>query len=108
MLEQELGIEIETFAFPFGYHNRAARAAVKNAGYTRAFAVDDRVVSAIDTPFSIPRHTVAAGTSVPELAGILARRQSLARVGVVEAKRFVWRGVRRVMRDNPRPDSVRT
>ena len=40
-LEEMLGVRPRSFAFPFGYHDAAARAQVETAGFDCAFAVHD-------------------------------------------------------------------
>lgn len=41
VLQSLLGAEVRTFAFPYGTHDDRARAAVRAAGYSAAFAVHD-------------------------------------------------------------------
>ena len=53
LLEDELGVAVEGFAYPFGYWNRAARDAVAAAGYRYAFAVAELMTAPGDE--SCPR-----------------------------------------------------
>ncbi len=71
-LERELGIEISLFAYPFGEDGPAAKAAVRAAGYTRAFTVrpsmewdgDLLSIPRIDAAPPEPRRSSPIGISV--------------------------------------------
>ena len=43
LLEDHLGVPIRSMAYPFGWHDRAVRAAVRSTGYEVAFEVGDNV-----------------------------------------------------------------
>lgn len=93
ILEQELGVAVSTFAYPYGYHDRTVRAAVADAGYALAVAVANRRAHD-DDPFAVPRLTVEAGTDEGGLADLLSRPWSHAARRWSEAKRVVARGIR--------------
>lgn len=93
LLEDKLGLAVDGFAYPFGYWNRAVRAAIAAAGYRYACAVDDLVTVPDDDVLTLPRLTVNAGIGVAGLARLLARPTRGGRRLVV-AKRLAWRAVR--------------
>ena len=63
LLEDELGVAVDGFAYPFGDRNRAARAAVADAGYRYAFAVAELMTAPGDDVLTLPRLTVNAGSA---------------------------------------------
>lgn len=64
-LEQALGDEIATFAYPFGLFDGRAVSAVEEAGFGGACTVEPRLVSLLDDPLRMPRIEVRAGESLP-------------------------------------------
>jgi len=64
-LEQALGGEIATFAYPFGLFDERAVDAVEEAGFRGACTVEPRLVSLLDDPLRVPRIEVRAGESLP-------------------------------------------
>lgn len=64
-LEQRLGGEITTFAYPFGLFDPRAVDAVEEAGFGGACTVEPRLVSLLDDPLQVPRIEVRAGESLP-------------------------------------------
>lgn len=97
LLEDHLGVPVEGFAYPFGYWNRAARAAVADGGFRYAVAVADLRVSPGDDMFTLPRLTVRAGIGVAGLARLLSTQPTLRRRGVSRARRTASHAVRRVV-----------
>jgi peptidoglycan/xylan/chitin deacetylase (PgdA/CDA1 family) len=97
LLEDKLGIVVDGFAYPFGYWNRAARAAVEAAGYRYAFAVDEIMTASGGDLLTLPRLTVNAGIGAAGLAHLLHRRPRPAAPQVAAAKRLAWRTVRRMV-----------
>lgn len=96
LLEDKLGLAVEGFAYPFGYWDSEARAAVAGAGFRYAFAVAEMVATTDDDMMTLPRLTVNAGIGVAGLARLLARPASSGRK-LAGAKQVVWRGVRRAV-----------
>jgi O-antigen biosynthesis protein len=95
VLEDRLQRVVRSFAYPYGYHSSAVRAAVEAAGYRSACAVAD-LVSGDDDPYAVPRLTVPAGTDPDALAALLEQAPPTAadrRLGRV--KQVVWRSLRR-------------
>jgi peptidoglycan/xylan/chitin deacetylase (PgdA/CDA1 family) len=95
LLEDKLGLAVDGFAYPFGYWNRAARAAVGAAGFRYAFAVAELMTVPDDDMLTLPRLTVNAGIGVAGLARLLGARPTPSGRRLADAKRVVWRGVRR-------------
>lgn len=71
ILEDRLGREILSFAYPFGYYTDQVRQLVQEAGYTSACAVKHAMSSAADDPFSLARLMVMADSGREEFAALL-------------------------------------
>jgi peptidoglycan/xylan/chitin deacetylase (PgdA/CDA1 family) len=97
LLEDKLGVAVDGFAYPFGYWNRAARAAVAAAGYRYAVAVAELMTAPGDDVLTLPRLTVNAGIGVPGLARSLGRGPTLASRRAASVKRVAWRAVRQMV-----------
>jgi peptidoglycan/xylan/chitin deacetylase (PgdA/CDA1 family) len=97
MLADKLGLSVDGFAYPFGYWNRAVRAAVAAAGYRYACAVDELVTAPDDDLLTLPRLTVNAGIGVAGLARLLGARPAPAGRRAAAVKRTAWRTVRRLV-----------
>ncbi len=76
LLEQHLGHEIFSFAYPFGYHTTGIKQLVRDAGYTSACAVKYEMSSEATDPFALTRLIVSADMSVNELANALIQGTS--------------------------------
>jgi len=94
LLEDKLGLAVEGFAYPFGYWNRAVRAAIAAAGYRYACAVDERITLPSDDVLTLPRITVNAGIGVGGLSRLLQARSARGDRQLATAKRLAWRAVR--------------
>ena len=94
LLEQHLGREAASFAYPFGYHSRAVRRAVEAAGYRAACAVGETSASPRCDPLAIPRLTVPFGTDASGLARLLDDHAGRWARATSEIKRKVWRAWR--------------
>lgn len=95
ILEERLGREVRTFAYPFGYHSRRARQTVSAAGYSSACAVGNVSATSRSNPFALPRLTVACDTDAHDLGRLLADHSGLLNRSSSELKRGVWRARRR-------------
>jgi peptidoglycan/xylan/chitin deacetylase (PgdA/CDA1 family) len=99
-LEQRLGQEVASFAYPHGYHSATVRRLVQEAGYSSACAVKHAISTTTDDPFALARiivpDTEASGSDRFEdlLAGhglpVAPRRERVRTKG--------WRAVRRSSR----------
>lgn len=76
LLEQHLGHEILSFAYPFGYHTTSIKQLVREAGYTSACAVKYEMSSETTDPFALTRLIVSADMSVNALANALIQGTS--------------------------------
>jgi len=74
VLEDRLGHEVPSFAYPFGFHGPRIRALVERAGFRSACAVKDALSGPGDDPLAIARIIVPGDTSVGTLADLLAGR----------------------------------
>lgn len=101
LLEDQLGLAVNSFAYPFGYWDKATRRAVAAAGYDNACGVDDLPAHRGENRHALPRLTVNAGTSVEQLRQLLHLRPSRGAVAAVPLKRGLWRAARRVGRVHP-------
>lgn len=96
VLEQGIGRDVASFAYPFGHHHGRVRAAVIDAGYTSAAAVKNRLSPIDDDLFAIARVTIGRDDGPGRVAQLLrgegapiARRRELVRTKA-------YRGYRRI------------
>jgi O-antigen biosynthesis protein len=94
LTEDNVSVQVEGFAYPFGYWNRAARAAVAAAGFRYACVVSDLMTAPGDDVLTLPRLTVNAGIGVTGLARLLRARQTPRGRRAAAVKRVAWRAVR--------------
>jgi peptidoglycan/xylan/chitin deacetylase (PgdA/CDA1 family) len=94
LLEENLGFEISGFAYPFGFWNRAARAAVAAVGFRYAFAVGELMTTSAQDIFTLPRLTVNAGIGIPGLERLLKTRSTVSSRQASRTKRIIWRAMR--------------
>jgi peptidoglycan/xylan/chitin deacetylase (PgdA/CDA1 family) len=64
MLEDRIGREVATMAYPFGYSSARVRDAVRAAGYRHAAAVSNVLVPALGDPVAVPRLTIRRSTNL--------------------------------------------
>lgn len=95
MLEDNLGVPIEGFAYPFGYWSRSVRSCVSAAGYSYACAVGELPVSATADPLTLPRVTVVGGAGVDGFARSLTRCSTPPARLSSQMKQLAWRAIRR-------------
>lgn len=94
-LEAIVGRPVETFAYPHGYHDRATKKMVADAGYTSAAAVRNALSHAGDDRFALARYTVMADCTAEHLAGVLDGRHAKRAPRRERLRTAVWREVRR-------------
>lgn len=101
ILESKLALEailerpVDSFAYPHGYHDRAVKNMVVEAGYTSAAAVRNALSHAEDDRFALARFTVMGDCSAERLAGVL-RGEEIGRAHPKERLRTsMWRQVRK-------------
>jgi peptidoglycan/xylan/chitin deacetylase (PgdA/CDA1 family) len=106
ILEDNLGVPIEGFAYPFGYWDGNVRSSVSAAGYSYACSVGELAVSTAADALTLPRVTVAGGVGVDGFARLLAGSSTPAARLSSEVKRRAWRAMRRHIRSvggDPQP-----
>jgi len=95
VLEESLQTPIVTFAYPYGYHDRAAKEAVAAAGYSAACRVGNLACEPGDDRFALPRLTVRSRTDVRRLGRLVRQSPSVLGRARAESKDELWRFVRR-------------
>lgn len=95
VLESILEKPVDSFAYPHGYHDRAVKKMVIDAGYTSAAAVRNMLSHAQDDVFALARFTVMGDCTVDRLAEVL-NGQDIQRARPQERWRTsAWRQVRK-------------
>jgi len=79
-LEQALGTEVASFAYPHGYSRGVNRRLVREAGFSAACAVKNQLSHAADDPMALARVMLTAEQSVPFLRRAVGE-QALATAG---------------------------
>lgn len=96
VLEQILGREVATFAYPHGHHTRAVRNLVVDAGYTSAAAVRNMLSHERDDVFAIARVTVTDTMSGTDVGRLLQGRGARRAPGHQLLRTRAGRQVRRL------------
>ncbi|MFK0682682.1 polysaccharide deacetylase family protein [Ochrobactrum sp. BD67] len=65
-IEDLLGSEVTSFAYPYGGENAATRKIVEAAGYKNATTTEKRRARSTDDPFGIPRLTIRRNDILPQ------------------------------------------
>jgi peptidoglycan/xylan/chitin deacetylase (PgdA/CDA1 family) len=73
-LEQQLGRQVASFAYPHGYHNATVRRLVQEAGYSSACAVKQAMSSTTDDRFALARIIVTDSDDLDGFGPLLAGR----------------------------------
>ena len=106
LLEDRLGVPVTTYAYPFGFHDRAGRRAIAAVGFDSAFAIFHLHARTGDDPFALPRLHVGPGISGARLAEMVrVRRPRIVEQGLRGKDRLFGAG-RHVRRLGP-PTSQR-
>jgi len=100
-LEDQLGHQLASFAYPHGYSSRRVREAVAAAGYTSACAVKHALSGPGDDRYALARVVVDADTTAEGLERML--RGDGVRVAPRDGTRVAgWRLLRRAHARSPR------
>jgi peptidoglycan/xylan/chitin deacetylase (PgdA/CDA1 family) len=94
LLEDHLISEVNSFAYPFGYYNKAVKKAVQRAGYISACAVRFTLNSEINDVFALSRLKVGPNTSIEALERLLTGYVSVGGL-VARCRTPVWQLARR-------------
>jgi peptidoglycan/xylan/chitin deacetylase (PgdA/CDA1 family) len=97
LLEDELGHEIFSFAYPYGFSSARVRRAVQAAGYGSACGVMEAFSSGLDQSFSLARLTVRATTTPRQVAAWLAGYDAPVAPYPEKLRTKLWRTYRRVV-----------
>jgi peptidoglycan/xylan/chitin deacetylase (PgdA/CDA1 family) len=100
MLEDELGQQVSSFAYPHGFHSARTREIVRLAGFSSASAVMNALSSNRDHAFSLARLTVHATTTTEQFAEWLNGRGARIAPYPERAATIAWRMYRRARRGN--------
>lgn len=96
ILEDTLAREVTTFAYPHGYHDRAVRRAVVDAGYTSAAAVRNALSHTGDDVHRLARITMGPGDGPGRVAELLRGRGARLAAPHERVQTTVWREARRL------------
>jgi peptidoglycan/xylan/chitin deacetylase (PgdA/CDA1 family) len=95
-LEDHLGREVSSFAYPFGSHTASLRRLIRDAGYTSACAVKYALSSENTDPFALARLMVRADTDIATLSTLLSGSSSSSITTMyMRARTPVWQVARR-------------
>ncbi|HEY1969871.1 MAG TPA: polysaccharide deacetylase family protein [Pseudonocardia sp.] len=94
-LEDRLGREVPTLAYPYGYSSARVRDAVQTAGYRHAAVVANAIAGAGGEPLALPRLTIRRSTTLQTFRRIV-HGDGIARVFLADrALTKGWAVVRR-------------
>jgi peptidoglycan/xylan/chitin deacetylase (PgdA/CDA1 family) len=94
-LEDALGAEVRTFAYPHGYSSPRVRRQVREAGYRGACGVKNAFSSETDSTLSLARLMLHADTSLEQVGDWLDRRGAPPPPARESARTRGWRAYRR-------------
>ncbi len=92
VLEETIGREVATFAYPFGYESPAVRRLVAGAGYASACRVGYAISPASEDVYGLSRLPVAGNVSLESFAALVEGQLSLRGKRVLS---YAWRPLRR-------------
>lgn len=95
VLEDRLGIEVASFAYPYGYHTATVKRLVERVGYTSACAVKNALSHVADDRFALARYTVTAATGADTVERLLAGGGAPRAWSGERLRTRVWRSYRR-------------
>lgn len=70
-LKNRLGVDTPLLAWPFGIHDAELQQQASAAGYTAAFALENRMATAQDSPMALPRFLIVDASGVNGFANML-------------------------------------
>ena len=95
ILEDHLGQETLSFAYPHGWTTGLVKQLVQAAGYTSACAIKNMLSSPLDDSFELARLVVTGGMTAAGIAQLLTRRVTRLEATLRDVARPVWRFVPR-------------
>ena len=109
-LEDHLGREVGSFAYPYGYETPSARRAVRAAGFAQACCVDEFPARPHADRWALPRLDIRGDTTTQALLARISCHPSLASRGWRSAMKHTLRARRRwsasTLSAAGRPDAV--
>ena len=99
ILEDRLGQQVISFAYPYGYYTKTVRELVQMAGYTSACAVKHTLSSVSTDSFALARLMVRPDTDVNAFATLISSHGPLTIATMyMRARTPVWQLVRRCIK----------
>ena len=98
MLEDALGLEVPSFAYPYGFHCAKTRRLVQALGCNSACAGMNAFSSSLDCVFSLARLTIRATTTTDELGAWLGGQGARVAPYPETLRTTAWRLYRRARR----------
>jgi peptidoglycan/xylan/chitin deacetylase (PgdA/CDA1 family) len=95
ILEDHLGQEALSFAYPHGWTTGSVKQLVQAAGFTSACAVKNMLSSPIDDSFELARLVVSGDMTAADIAQLLTRQVTPLEVTLRDVARPLWRFVPR-------------
>ncbi len=96
ILEQHLGQQVMSFAYPFGYYTPQVQQLLYEAGYTSACAVKHAMCSEAADPLALTRLMVTTETNIESFARLLSGSGlSAAATLYMHARTRAWQVIRR-------------
>ena len=97
-LQDRLGVDVSSLAYPFGYQNGAVRHIVQREGYSSACAVRYAMSSIADDRFALSRHIALDSWDRDAFAAILQGRPPLIPNLYEQTRSRAWSAVRQSVR----------
>jgi peptidoglycan/xylan/chitin deacetylase (PgdA/CDA1 family)/GT2 family glycosyltransferase len=94
-LRDELGLPVDTFAYPYGYSNRHVRASVETAGYSAACGVKNAYSHADDDRWALSRILIERDVDADTLTRLVTRPVLPVGRRREKPKTVAWRTYRR-------------
>jgi peptidoglycan/xylan/chitin deacetylase (PgdA/CDA1 family) len=107
MLEDALGFEVTSFAYPNGFHCAKTRRVVQALGFASACAAMNAFSSSLDCVFSLARLTIRATTTTDELEAWLGGQGARVAPYPETLRTAAWRLCRRARRGRTALGTVR-
>jgi peptidoglycan/xylan/chitin deacetylase (PgdA/CDA1 family) len=98
LLEDRLGIAVNSFAYPHGYWNPSVRRLVEEAGFSSSVAVRKALSSPRDDPFAMARIVVPGGADLSTFSRLLEGRGLPTAPLPEQLRTKAWRFARRTVR----------
>lgn len=97
-LEDGLGREVPSFAYPHGYFTRTTQSIVRGAGFTSACRVRHALASETEDLFALSRIVMTSATSAGDLCGLISGAALPVAPRAGRAVEKGWRAMRRISR----------